>query len=396
MHYFGVMSPASTPHLSGAPTAQDRARWVELLEQLDPDALVETFITLVTRVPDYDPPPVPLSELRRTAHLTFVSLVEQLKTGEEPAITSVAVELGVSRARAGLPIESLLTAIRLDFTVLWEALTRVAGPEDAELLVRYTATILNTVDDYIVQTQQSYVAELQRMQSEATSVMQWHIAQLFRGTPPTGEHLEAVAAGLGVPLDAEFRVVAAVGDDIAPLRVFISDAERLGLTVYTTHLEDALIAFFRRQQLPQARQEELERRVLALRVGTLRTEGGLLEVRDAARTARELARLINSEDTAAITWRQGWARVARQQLLAANHPVLSDVQAALARCGSSERARLTEAVSSYLTTGSIGESAARLFCHRNTLANRLRRFAELTGVDPLVPEQAARLVVGWA
>ncbi|MGO3280856.1 MAG: helix-turn-helix domain-containing protein, partial [Brevibacterium aurantiacum] len=40
--------------------------------------------------------------------------------------------------------------------------------------------------------------------------------------------------------------------------------------------------------------------------------------------------------------------------------------------------------------------AAELFCHRNTVANRLRRFADLTGVDPMIPAEAARLVVGWA
>jgi DNA-binding PucR family transcriptional regulator len=44
----------------------------------------------------------------------------------------------------------------------------------------------------------------------------------------------------------------------------------------------------------------------------------------------------------------------------------------------------------------VSESAAELFCHRNTLTNRLRRFADLTGIDPTVPEQSARLVVGWA
>jgi DNA-binding PucR family transcriptional regulator len=69
---------------------------------------------------------------------------------------------------------------------------------------------------------------------------------------------------------------------------------------------------------------------------------------------------------------------------------------ALADCGRVERERLIEAVRAYLASGSIGASAAELFCHRNTVANRLRRFSELTGVDPMIPAEAARLVVGWS
>jgi DNA-binding PucR family transcriptional regulator len=68
----------------------------------------------------------------------------------------------------------------------------------------------------------------------------------------------------------------------------------------------------------------------------------------------------------------------------------------LAKCSATERRRLTESARAYLRTGSISTAAEELFCHRNTLMNRLKRFAELTGVDPTIPEQAAQLVVGWS
>ncbi len=97
-----------------------------------------------------------------------------------------------------------------------------------------------------------------------------------------------------------------------------------------------------------------------------------------------------------MTWSRGWARLAARSLLDAGSPILADVHDALARCTPAERVRLEEAVRRYLDTGSIGAAAEALYCHRNTLANRLRRFADLTGVDPLVPADAARLVVGWA
>jgi hypothetical protein len=54
-----------------------------------------------------------------------------------------------------------------------------------------------------------------------------------------------------------------------------------------------------------------------------------------------------------------------------------------------ERDRLLAAVRAYLVTGSVAQVAARLYCHRNTVLNRLRRFTELTGRDVTVPADAA-------
>ena len=57
-----------------------------------------------------------------------------------------------------------------------------------------------------------------------------------------------------------------------------------------------------------------------------------------------------------------------------------------------------ETVRTYGSCGSVQQTAARLYCHRNTVVHRLRRFQELTGCSPTVPRQAALalLALEWA
>lgn len=390
------MTPDPSRPLSDTPQPDDRGRWLELLDRLDLDQLTETFLGLVGSVPGYDPPPIPRSELRRTGRLSFKALVDGLRAGGFDDAITIAADVGVSRARAGIPITSLMTAIRHDFTVLWEALTRVAEADDAELLVRHTGIVLRTVDEYVGQTQRAYVAERERMREEEASVRQGLIASLFQEPQPAGPHLHSIAHELGIPPEAPLVVLAATDRDIAPLRVAISEIERAGGRVHTHHLGDTLVAFARQLDLPGSRLEELGRQLLELRVGVVIAATGIAELRRSATTASELAHLFAPDEEGAMTWSRGWARLAARSLLVSGRPILADVQPALERCGEAERTRLEEAVRSYLRTGSVSESAAELFCHRNTLTNRLRRFADLTGIDPTVPEQSARLVVGWA
>src|SRR5699024_12333784 len=106
------------------PLPGDERRWLDLLDSLDVDELTERFRTRVVRVPGYDPAPIPGSELRRTGRLSFTTLIEGLRAGGFDGPVAISTEVGVSRARAGIPLEGLMTAIRHDFNVLWEVLTR--------------------------------------------------------------------------------------------------------------------------------------------------------------------------------------------------------------------------------------------------------------------------------
>ena len=160
---------AGTRQLLDRPAPGDERRWLELLDALALDELTERFTTRVVTVSGYDPAPIPVSELRRTGRLSFSTLIEGLRAGGFDGPVAVSTEVGVSRARAGIPLEALMTAIRHDFNVLWEVLTRVANQEDAELVIRHTGIVLSTVDEYVSQVQQAYTAERTRMRAEEDS-----------------------------------------------------------------------------------------------------------------------------------------------------------------------------------------------------------------------------------
>src|SRR5699024_9344694 len=114
--------------LRDRPLPGDERRWLELLASLDLDELTERFMTRDVRVPGSDPAPSRASGQRRTGPLPLPARIAGLRAGGFGGPVAISTEVAVSRARAGNPLEALMSAIRHDFNVLWEVLTRVAEP----------------------------------------------------------------------------------------------------------------------------------------------------------------------------------------------------------------------------------------------------------------------------
>jgi DNA-binding PucR family transcriptional regulator len=119
---------------------------------------------------------------------------------------------------------------------------------------------------------------------------------------------------------------------------------------------------------------------------------GLARVPAAARTAAEIAALSRGDD-GAVTLRHAWPRAAAARLGEVAGMLEELVLGGLATAPEVERQRLLETVTTHLSQGSVARTAASLFCHRNTVLNRLSRFTELTGFDPTLPVDAASVVV---
>lgn len=380
--------------------ARGVARWTELLDMTDVEDLADDFVHRVRQIDWYRDAHLTSGELRGSAVESFRTILRSMdprveERGATQELLGIAAHVGTSRARLGAPIELLLHAIRIDFTVLWGHFVSIATADDAPLLVSRTELIWRTVESYAARTHHAYIAERGRMQRESDAVRRAHLTALFTADGLEDRALAETAAALGLDVDDDFQVAVAAPGHVVDFRAALVRGELLGATVFTHLVADATIAFWRRDDRPGSAGAELEVRVREVPCAFADRVRGLGEVAPAARAGIELLDVVVPGE-GAVSMGGAWARLARRRLSASGQRLDADIALALDACTPTERERLVEAVGAYLATGSVQEAAERTFCHRNTLMNRLRRFRELTGVDATVPVEAARLVVAWS
>ncbi|WP_284753042.1 helix-turn-helix domain-containing protein [Arthrobacter sp. efr-133-R2A-120] len=399
--------------------AGDAARWGELVEGLHGrlEELVELFVTRVQEIPEYADNRVSLPELRNTARETFRRLIDGLRDerfrhsnshGSQDSLARFSSELGAKRARAGISPEALISAVRLDFSILWADLLQISDTEDAVLLTSHVDQVWRVVDEFATQTHSSYSSERVRMAQEESNIRREFIARLFSKSELSADTISQAAAALVTDPEARFSIVAASGDAASKLRTiatqggWLQPSQRLYVHEFggSTYVFWALPRAYGGGSSGTPRQDEgtayVPAPITGIPCGYVEGFSGLRALPSAARTAERLALLLQPADRGPLTAAAAWARLAKQQLQDAGLDLWADLESALSKCRDGERERLTETVRHFLHTGNITTTAQELFCHRNTILNRLNRFQELTGIDLAVPAQAARLVVAWA
>jgi hypothetical protein len=388
------------------------ARWGELVERLHGrlDEHVDLFMARVQEIPEYASNRVGLPELRDTARETFRRLVDGLRdkelqqsgrNGDLDSLTQFSSELGAKRARAGISPEALISAVRLDFSILWADLLQISDPEDAMLLTSRVDRVWRVVDEFATHTHSSYSAERVRMAQEESNIRREFIARLFSKSELSADTISQAAAALVTDPDARFSIVAASGEAASKLRAIAAQGPPSSQRLFVHEFGGSAYVFWAlgRPAVGGVQPEGsayLPAGIAGIPCGYVEGFAGLRALPSAARTAERLALLLHPSDKGPLTAAGAWARLAKQQLQDAGLDLWADLDSALAPCRGGERERLEETVRHFLSTGNITTTAQALFCHRNTILNRLHRFQDLTGIDLTVPSQAARLVVAWA
>lgn len=373
----------------------DIERWNALLDALADElpVLASRFVNRVKIIPGYETDDlVPGRDLFDTAVTDIQLMIECMRIGEASTrLTAVADELGVRRARQQVPSESLATAVQLNFSVLWGRLLELCTPEDAITLTTRVEPTWRTIDHFTAVVMAAYNREVAHIAQQRINVRQSVIARLFTPAQPSETTVRSVAYQLGCDPTAPYRVV--VADQAAAQEVLLEIVSRHRHSPLFLHRGAGLtIVFWPENLYPSA----LESCVSELRCAHAHRVRGLGQIPGTARSLTSLLEAIDPVVQSSIDLADGVPVLARKALLAEGVDLTGELDERLSVCSDGERERIRESVEAFLETGSAQQSAARLYCHRNTVLNRLARFTELTGIDLSVPVQAVRVALAWS
>ncbi|MFE0798102.1 PucR family transcriptional regulator [Streptomyces mutabilis] len=367
-----VLHRAARALLDDLPDLTDRL--VALLREQEP--AYRTALTM--------DPTATWQEAHRSLRHSVTSLLDP--RGARDAARRCSWRIGAARAEQGLPLDALLHAFRLGGSLVWQRLveeTSRTAPEDVRLLVHVAADVWNFVDEHCTLVADAYRQTEWQVGRRRENRARLLAAGLLDGTSRIADLPEAAQA-LELPEHGRYLVVAVAGQN--PAR---TDAARAavppGVRVHWHTGADVdygiVLADAGDDGLPQP---PLPGRgpgaqVPGVRIGIGSAVDGLASVGDARRLA----------DTALEICPQagGTVRLADHlpAALVASSPELGGALAErvlgpLLRLEPADREVLLETLTTWLDCdGSAQRAGERLYCHRNTVLNRLRRCEQLTG-----------------
>lgn len=365
------------------PDGEADGRWQILLEKLAgiDDELAAEYLERIdggARYYDSVPDEHDLKDSARNAFRYLLGCLLARPLSAE--LMAFPAHVGALRARQGIALENLSAAVRNDFLVAWSALLRLADDADMAVLARHVGQLWTVVDDFAGAIQRGYLDQRLQMARADIIEQQQCLSDLF-SDEPSPSVLHRAAEVLGLDETARYWVVGIAAEAaastvtrrLAGLDVVALDHTSKGVT---------LLLLSARSRWPD--DEALATDLLAGVTGAVAPRTTQLpNVFRAVTTVRMLVQL----GLEAATLRRSWAALSISQLCVVIDDLRSYVEVPLASMN--DRDLLVEAVLMFAESGSVSATAARLYCHRNTVLNRIRRFEEATGISLRTPRAQA-------
>lgn len=353
--------------------------------------LVEDFLAAFSRSGRYGDSLVSEDELRLTAFEVFARITDVLVGAmDEEELRTHAQSLGRRRAHQGVELATLIDAIQLDFTVLWEHLRRAAGA-DQEALIDHVAQVHSVVTMYNLVVRDAYRLEEARGQHDVHRAHARHLERLFAAESLGALGIAEITRALN--LDAECHLDVAVAHPTAAVEMrALLDAPISSGEAFGHGVRGMFVAFWPISQRPSGQSTRDIGAGLATISGILfRDIIGLAGVRAAAQQAPRIFDATGPLDNLTEAPDALWA-VAGDAIADFPASGITELTQEITELRLSN-APLYQTITTYLDCGSIKDSAEALHCHRNTVLNRLRQVTELTGLDITRPKDAARALL---
>ncbi|MFE2012650.1 PucR family transcriptional regulator [Streptomyces sp. NPDC059491] len=316
---------------------------------------------------------------------------------DQDRFEAVAADNGRLRAEQGMPLATVLQAYRRGGRVLWQAMAdwmRERSPAQQRLVGDMAGAVWETIDRFSSAMADAYRLRTLELQHREASRRGALFEALLDGRAGDPAVATAAATALGVPLQARYTVVVIAQDTHDPSSPPdpSPSLEARGLWSYWRPREGTVAGLVR---LRPDGLETLEEVLLAQRVCRSGISPSFENLADAAQGVRLARRALD-------TLRPGSGQVARleDRLMHAAlgaEPEIADrltvhYLGGVLHAGA-EREVLLDTLRVWLDSGcSAPAAAAALFCHRNTILNRIGRIAELSGW----PADSGEARLGWA
>ena len=352
------------------------------------DPLTERLVaTIVADNPGYAAVRVvPLSDLRESCHDNIGRVLELLvravagRAGGDAAQDTAydaARATGRRRAEQGLPLDDVLRSFRIGGRLIWDDLNEQARSAlDADELREVGTRLWEVVDETSAQVAAAYHAT-ERAAVRADEQLRaelWEGVLGGRAREPGFAH--EVSRILDLPVTGDYLVV--VAETTGTLRLEELVAPRTSAWVRRTGGAVGLVALGAGG--PDGVRAAL-RRTAAAPVGVSVVVSGLAGVDTGVRQAALAVRTLDGRPGVAA-----FDDRLPEALLLTSPEVAGRLVAVwlgpLLALPALELDPLLETLEAWVATGgSTTHTAARVHCHRNTVINRLRRIATLTGQD---------------
>ncbi len=331
-------------------------------------------------------------DLRETAYAVFELLLRSI-AGADVSAETEAVSGGIGRRRAaqGVPLDSLLAAARMDAQVLWNALLSRATQEDYPELLASAPLVWEVVERHTLRIMDAYQETVLEQRRRVDDERRSAFDQLIQ---TGGRHPATVlmaAQVLSLDPQGHFSVVMSDSHSAGGLRRVVERLNRLGVHTHTQELSSGQLLVV---QIPDRSSLDLDGMLREVRCGVAPQFDGLAEVPDAVRFATATLRSIPAGRAGPRYLSEAWLPILVAQAPDVARRLVVSVLDPVRSLPEPERHRLIEAVKAYCHgDGSVAGTASALFCHRNTLLNRLARFRDLTGHDVRLPADAAVILL---
>ncbi|MGW7264621.1 PucR family transcriptional regulator [Streptomyces sp. NPDC054842] len=293
-----------------------------------------------------------------------------------------AEDAGRRRAQQGLPLELLVHSYRSAGYLVWDALLEgVTGKEPERLgaLMRSATMVWSAVDAQAAAASEAYRATEMELRRRTDEQLQALLDALLEGQEAPGLAARA-AAGLDLPERGPYAVVVLRSERRDGREAFHRPVQGAGFRFVWRMRADCEVGVV---ALGPGQDLDGVARVLAGRCagpgGISPVVAGLAELGRARRLAELALRTCppDASEVVRLDQRMPTALVVSQPELAGR--LVSDVFGELLTLEPADRAVLLETLDVWLACeGSAGRAAGRLYCHRNTVFNRLRRLEQLT------------------